>query len=299
MIHVVLWLCIAACVSVLVGLGVVLTLRPRLRGSWYSLFVAVVALLAVALLIYGWQYVCFVYLDGGSTLLDSALFAATVTTYSALAMLVPLTAIWARHASLKAREWAVLIGIGAVVAAASIFGIRIEATFLRRVVLAARYAILAGAFFWSYGTSFAKGGASSAPFYTRFSLLSGVAFTIITFDSVIVRFSLSSGEHIPDGVVSLLIYGIVVGLVILRLAARTLRANRGDAAIPEAFLADYSITRREGEIIKCLMNGSTNNEIGEQLFISPRTVDTHFSNIYRKCGVRSRLELARLISGHQ
>jgi DNA-binding CsgD family transcriptional regulator len=299
MIHVVLWLCIAACVSALVGLGVVLTARPRLHGNWYSMLVAVIALIAAALVIYGWQYVCFVYLGGGSPGLEIALFAAVVATYVALVVLVPLTAIRARHASLAPHEWAILIGIGAAVALASIFGVRIQAPFLRRLVLAARYAVLSGAFFWSYGTSFAKGGASSAPFYTRFSLISGVSFAVITIDAVVIRFSLSSSEYIPDGVVTLLVYGIVVGIVTLRLAARTLRANRSATAIPESFLGEYGITRREGEIIKCLMNGCTNNEIGEQLFISPRTVDTHFSNIYRKCGVRSRLELARLVSGNQ
>ena len=279
MIHVVLWLSIAACVSVLVGLGVVLTARPKVPGDWYNTFVAVIALLAIALLIYAWQYICFVYLGGGSAWLDTALFAGIVVTYSALAVLVPLAAIRARRTSPEPREWVLLIGTGAAVALASVFGTRIQAALLRRFVLAARYAILAGAFFWSYGTSFARGGASSAPFYTRFSLFSALAFSIVTVDSVVIRFSLSSEGYVPDGVITLLVYGIAVGIGILRLAARTLRPARADAVVPDSFLQEYGITRREGEIINCLMNGSTNNKIGEQLFISPRTVDNHFSNI--------------------
>jgi DNA-binding CsgD family transcriptional regulator len=296
MIHVVLWLCIAACVSVLVGLGVVITLRPRVRRSWYAVFVAIVALLAVVFLVYGWQYVCFVYLDGGSPALDLSLFATTVATYAALVVLVPFASVRARGSTFTAGEWVLVVGIGAAVAAASIFGVQIRPPFLRRLVLAARYAVLAAAFFWSYGTSFARGGASSAPFYTRFSLFSGVAFVVIAIDAVAIRFSLSAGEQIPDGVLSLLVYGVVVGVVILRFAAQTPRAIRSESAVPDTFLLEYGITRREGEIIRCLMEGCTNNEIGERLFISPRTVDTHFSNIYRKCEVRSRLELARLIS---
>jgi len=299
MIHVVLSLCIAACVSVLVGLGVVLTARPRLRGAWPTTFVAVVALLAIALLVYGWQYVCFVYMAGGSPALDRTLFIGGVLTDATLVMLVPLASMRARQKSPGPREWATMLGIGAAVVAASLLGDRIDVAFLRRVVLSARYAVLAGAFFWSYGTSFAAGGASSAPFYTRFSLISGVAYTIIAIDAMFVRFTLSADEYIPDGVISFLIYGIIVGVTIFRSAVNTPAPVRDDGVITEAFLLEFGITHREGEIIRCLMNGCTNNEIGEKLFISPRTVDTHFSNIYRKCGVRSRLELARLISGHQ
>lgn len=295
MVHVVLWLCIAACVSTLVGLGVVLTARSQLRGTWYTFFVAVIALVSSALVIYAWQYVCFVYLSTSSPALDLALFIGTVATYSALVVLVPVTSLRARKVTIRRNDWIALVGLAVTLASASVFGGHIDIPILRRFVLASRYALLAAAFFWSYGTSFAAGGASSAPFFTKFSLLSGVAFSVITVDAVFVRFSLSSTDYIPDGVISLLMYGVAVGIAVPRFASRKLRAGRSNR-VSESFLIQFGITRREGEIINCLLSGSTNNEIGERLYISPRTVDTHFSNIYRKCGVRSRLELVRLIS---
>lgn len=45
------------------------------------------------------------------------------------------------------------------------------------------------------------------------------------------------------------------------------------------------LTEREIEIIKLLADGMTNKEIGDQLFISHRTVDTHRTNLMKKLNV--------------
>ena len=43
-----------------------------------------------------------------------------------------------------------------------------------------------------------------------------------------------------------------------------------------------SLSERELEIIRLISQGMTNNDIAEKLFISPRTADTHRTNIMRK-----------------
>lgn len=53
------------------------------------------------------------------------------------------------------------------------------------------------------------------------------------------------------------------------------------------------LTTREIEIITLIADGLTNSEIGDKLFISPRTVDTHRTNIFRKLGVANAAELIR------
>lgn len=53
------------------------------------------------------------------------------------------------------------------------------------------------------------------------------------------------------------------------------------------------LTNREIEIITLIADGLTNSEIGDRLFISPRTVDTHRTNIFRKLGVANAAELIR------
>ena len=47
------------------------------------------------------------------------------------------------------------------------------------------------------------------------------------------------------------------------------------------------ITRRESEILKLIADGLTNQEIGEKLFISPLTVDTHRKNLLLKFNARN------------
>ena len=39
------------------------------------------------------------------------------------------------------------------------------------------------------------------------------------------------------------------------------------------------------------MRGLTNREVARELFVSPRTVAYHLSNVYAKLGVTSRAEL--------
>lgn len=54
------------------------------------------------------------------------------------------------------------------------------------------------------------------------------------------------------------------------------------------------LSTREHEIFMLLAQGRKNRDIGKQLSISTRTVDTHRSNILRKLQVRSNAELVRL-----
>jgi DNA-binding CsgD family transcriptional regulator len=58
-------------------------------------------------------------------------------------------------------------------------------------------------------------------------------------------------------------------------------------------LADtVALTRQERQVAALVGQGATNREAAEQLFLSPRTIDFHLRNIYKKLGVRSRTELA-------
>lgn len=54
--------------------------------------------------------------------------------------------------------------------------------------------------------------------------------------------------------------------------------------------ASWGLTRSERAVLEQLLAGQTNSEIGRRLFISPETVRTHLTRIYKKLGARSRLE---------
>lgn len=51
---------------------------------------------------------------------------------------------------------------------------------------------------------------------------------------------------------------------------------------------DYSLTKREVEILQQLVLGLDSREIGDKLFISPETVRNHIKHIYEKLHVHSK-----------
>jgi DNA-binding NarL/FixJ family response regulator len=55
-----------------------------------------------------------------------------------------------------------------------------------------------------------------------------------------------------------------------------------------------SLSRREREVALLLGPGLTNVQIGEKLFISPKTVEHHVSTILSKLALRSRFEVAAI-----
>ena len=69
----------------------------------------------------------------------------------------------------------------------------------------------------------------------------------------------------------------------------------GPSAVPEdvAEKALDVLSAREREVMRLLARGYTYREIGQQLFISIKTVETHASNVLRKLQVSNRNELTR------
>jgi DNA-binding NarL/FixJ family response regulator len=65
------------------------------------------------------------------------------------------------------------------------------------------------------------------------------------------------------------------------------RARAGDV------LRGELLTPREEEIVKLVAEAHTNEEIGELLTISKKTVERHRANILEKLGMRDRVELTR------
>ena len=56
-----------------------------------------------------------------------------------------------------------------------------------------------------------------------------------------------------------------------------------------------SLTEREEQVARLVVDRKTNPEIAAELFLSQKTVETHLRNIFRKVGVASRVELARAV----
>ena len=86
----------------------------------------------------------------------------------------------------------------------------------------------------------------------------------------------------------------------MRGVVRIALERSGDASLAGA-LGDTANARdrtktmlspREHEVLDLVAQGFQNVEIGQRLFISPKTVKTHLQNIYEKLDVGSRTEAA-------
>jgi DNA-binding CsgD family transcriptional regulator len=66
--------------------------------------------------------------------------------------------------------------------------------------------------------------------------------------------------------------------------------------ISEHFRTRFGTTTREEEIIQLAVQGLSNNDIADKLFISVRTVESHLYKIFQKTGVKNRVQLINLIT---
>jgi len=60
----------------------------------------------------------------------------------------------------------------------------------------------------------------------------------------------------------------------------------------------FGLTPRELEIVRMVVGGFTNKEIGEKLAIGENTVKSHLTHIFNKVGASSRMELALFAAHH-
>jgi DNA-binding CsgD family transcriptional regulator len=74
---------------------------------------------------------------------------------------------------------------------------------------------------------------------------------------------------------------------------RRINAEHGGTDAPAP--GSSQLTETERSVAALARDGLTNREIGERLFMSRYTVDSHLRSIYRKLGVNSRLALARAV----
>lgn len=66
-------------------------------------------------------------------------------------------------------------------------------------------------------------------------------------------------------------------------------------AVLDNLTQEHNISKREREIMELVVEGKSNREIEEQLFISVNTVKNHIYHLYQKLGIKSRSQLMHLV----
>lgn len=70
--------------------------------------------------------------------------------------------------------------------------------------------------------------------------------------------------------------------------------NTEKYTITEA-VKEYQLTKREEMVLRLLMKGKNSESISEELVITPNTLKKHILNIYRKLGIKNRVQLFKMI----
>lgn len=86
---------------------------------------------------------------------------------------------------------------------------------------------------------------------------------------------------LPQGLISLSIYSLLISII--------LHKTHNKDGINQTL--NWNLTAREEDVLRYLLKGFSNGEIGEELHISKRTVERHLCSIYDKSGLTGRYEL--------
>jgi DNA-binding CsgD family transcriptional regulator len=87
--------------------------------------------------------------------------------------------------------------------------------------------------------------------------------------------------------------GAALPLARIEAALRTLGVRRRRAPATQRPTTGWaSLTPSELNVARLAAEGLTNRQIGERLFVSRRTVETHLAHAFRKLGLSTRSQLA-------
>jgi DNA-binding CsgD family transcriptional regulator/uncharacterized protein YciW len=90
----------------------------------------------------------------------------------------------------------------------------------------------------------------------------------------------------------------VMGAAAFAERARSELQATGEAVRKRSAPADARLTPQELQVAKLAISGATNAEIATRLFVTASTVEYHLNKVFRKLGITSRRQLAKVLSTH-
>ena len=110
---------------------------------------------------------------------------------------------------------------------------------------------------------------------------------------------LNHSNEIYGGIIALIFLGLGtwLGFQLFNSKKKTSTEEKGRSTLfRESSIQDlgkieeFNLTKRELETLQLLIQGYSNSEIAEQLFLSLSTIKTHVSNLYTKMDVKNRYQ---------
>lgn len=99
--------------------------------------------------------------------------------------------------------------------------------------------------------------------------------------------------------------GVLLGITGIFFAFHGIRAksrdeeNEGEEnnffSLFSKLFSQYKISRREQEIVYLISQGKSYKAVGDKLYISQHTVKNHMYRIYRKMGIKNRVQLSNML----
>jgi DNA-binding CsgD family transcriptional regulator len=280
-------------------------LYGRCRRPWLLWYLLYQASYAAVLFVLTFHYFGMTYLPEPGRLLTDIVgalrLAATAVVLIAYPTLVsemvdPGTRASSRARGRASRRSILFVGLMLLIVAPNIYFVYFSAhVFAMRLINVAMNTYLLG--FTVYGIAASSRGEPLKRLLRPFLWLScGFYLYAVAAGSLLTATDRSIGYLNALSASLYCLPWIVVTTVLL---FRHLSFSRPPSGLPPDFVTGHGISAREAEILALLLRGKTNREIASASFISLRTVETHLYNVFRKCGVKSRLELARKIQSYE
>lgn len=168
-----------------------------------------------------------------------------------------------------------------------------------RPVTVVYYTYLGGWFLYGWVGRAKMALGSWKPWITTFLAGAGLWYLFTAADFGTGPILINRDPDVPLVVLSSSLFNIFWAALVITPTAQFLTRPSGRKeveAVPDEFAREFKLSGREREVLVKLCEGLSNKDIAEALFISPRTVENHIYNLYRKCGVGRRLELCNLLS---
>ena len=258
------------------------------RRPWLRTYLLSFAAFACWLLLATYRFFMAEFVPGGHATLDLAIGWTRVALSLVMGFAAPLLVVQLKHGRAAPRHLLLCAIVPLVVAVAmpvyTATGLVVLAVALNIAFNAFQAAMAAWGFNVLRGAVSDPRAASLRAYFLLSVGLYLVAIAYAALGQLVNSAALPASNAFLNGVFGLAWSVLMIAHQVKRTKARAAEAG----SLPGFFLSEYRITGREDAVIRLLAEGLTTRDIGERLFVSPRTVETHCLNVYRKCGVSNR-----------